>query len=135
MTGWYGRVMTPYRKNIALVAVGCIVLPIATAHAMPRLFRPSTVVTLSLGVSLAIAALSVNLLLGYAGQLSLGHAALLGAGAYAAGRIVDTGAPMFLGLIAAAVVGGLFALVIGLPALRLRGIYLALVTITFGLTM
>jgi ABC-type branched-subunit amino acid transport system ATPase component/ABC-type branched-subunit amino acid transport system permease subunit len=131
----YGRVMTPYRKNIALIAVGCVVLPIATAHAMPRLFRPSTVVTISIGVSLALAALSVNLLLGYAGQLSLGHAALLGVGAYASGRIVDTGAPMLLGLPAAAVVGGLFALAIGLPALRLRGIYLALVTITFGLTM
>ncbi|HZN15554.1 MAG TPA: branched-chain amino acid ABC transporter ATP-binding protein/permease, partial [Acidimicrobiales bacterium] len=87
-------------------------------------------------VSLGIAALSLNLLLGYAGQLSLGHAALLGAGAFGASVVVDRwSAPMFLGWIAAAVVGGAVALIIGVPALRLRGIYLALVTMVFGLTM
>jgi ABC-type branched-subunit amino acid transport system ATPase component/ABC-type branched-subunit amino acid transport system permease subunit len=131
----YRRVMTAYRKNIVLIAIACVALPIATAHAMPRIFPASWAVTLSFGVSLAIAALAVNLLLGYAGQLSLGHAALLGVGAYASGRIVDSGAPMFVGLVAAVVAGAIFALVIGLPALRLRGIYLALVTIAFGLTM
>ena len=64
-------------------------LPPLTAEAMPRLLPGSWAITLALGVSLAIAALSFNLLLGYAGQLSLGHAALLGVGAFAASIAVD----------------------------------------------
>jgi branched-chain amino acid transport system permease protein len=128
--------LTPQRSNVLLVLAFCAVLPPLTAKAMPRLLPGSTALTLSMGVTLGIAALSLNLLLGYAGQLSLGHAALLGAGAFGASVVVDRwGAPMFLGWVAAAIVGGLIALVIGLPALRLRGIYLALVTMVFGLTM
>ena len=113
-----------------------MVLPWATSTAMPKLLPASTVLLLCIGVSLAMAALALNLLLGYAGQLSLGHAALLGVGAFAGSIVVDRwGAPMFLGWIFAAAVGGLVALAIGLPALRLRGLYLALVTIVFGITM
>jgi branched-chain amino acid transport system permease protein len=128
--------LTGHRKNVLLIALGCAVLPWATGRAMPRLLPASTSLTLAIAVSLAIAALSLNLLLGYAGQLSLGHAALLGAGAFAGSVVVDQwGAPMFVGWVFAAIVGGLIALVIGLPALRLRGLYLALVTMVFGITM
>jgi branched-chain amino acid transport system permease protein len=128
--------LTPHRQNVALLLLACAVVPWATSEAMPRLLPASTSLTLAIGVALAIAALALNLLLGYAGQLSLGHAALLGAGAFAGSIVVDRiGAPMFLGWILAAIVGGLIALAIGLPALRLRGLYLALVTIVFGITM
>ena len=129
-------VLTPYRKNILLVALAVAVLPPITSEAMPRWFPGSTALTLAIGVALAMAAVSLNLLLGYAGQLSLGHAALLGTGAFAASVVVDRlEAPMFLGWVLAAVAGGVIALVIGLPALRLRGLYLALITIVFGITM
>ena len=128
--------LTPHRQNVAIVAVACAVVPWITSEAMPRLLPASTALTLAIGVALAIAGLSLNLLLGYAGQLSLGHAALLGAGAFAGSIVVDRwSAPMFLGWIFAAFVGGVIALAIGLPALRLRGLYLALVTIVFGITM
>jgi branched-chain amino acid transport system permease protein len=128
--------MTPHRQNVALVLLACVVVPWITSQAMPRLLPASRSLTLAIGVSLAIAALALNLLLGYAGQLSLGHAALLGAGAFAGSIVADRlGAPMFLGWFFAALVGGLIALAIGLPALRLRGLYLALVTIVFGITM
>ncbi len=130
------RLLTPYRQNVLLIALGCAVLPWATSEAMPRLLPASTALTLSIGFALAIAALSLNLLLGYAGQLSLGHAALLGVGAFAGSVVVDRwGLPMFVDWIAAALMGGVVALAIGLPALRLRGLYLALVTIVFGITM
>ncbi|MBV9663978.1 MAG: branched-chain amino acid ABC transporter permease, partial [Actinobacteria bacterium] len=116
--------------------VALAVLPWATGRAMPRLLPGSTALTLCLGVGLAMAGLSLNLLLGYAGQLSLGHAALLGAGAFGASIVTDRwGAPMFVGWVFAAIVGGVIALGIGLPALRLRGLYLALVTIVFGITL
>ena len=128
--------LTPHRKNVLLVALACIVLPPLTAEAMPRWLPQSMALTLAIGVALAIAALSLNLLIGYAGQLSLGHAALLGAGAFGASLVVDRWQlPMFLGWAFGALVGGVIALGIGLPALRLRGLYLALVTIVFGITM
>jgi branched-chain amino acid transport system permease protein len=130
------RLFTDERRTIALVAAGCILLPTVTAEAMPSLLPDSTALTLSIGVALAVAALSLNLLLGYAGQLSLGHAALLGVGAFSASVAVDRWElPMPLGWALASTAGAVIALVIGLPALRLRGLHLALVTLTFGLAL
>ncbi|MCW2542528.1 MAG: inner-rane translocator 69 [Frankiales bacterium] len=123
-------------KDIGLVLLACMVLPPLTGWAMPGLLSPATALTLTYGVCLGIAALSLNLLLGYAGQLSLGHAALLGVGAFGASLVVDGLAlPMFVGWAVGALVGAVVALAIGIPALRLRGLYLALVTLVFGATM
>ncbi len=128
--------LTPRRSNILLLLVAAIVLPILTARAMPLVFTPTDNLILAEAVALAIAAISLNLLTGYAGQISLGHAALLGVGAFASGLVTSkAGLPMWLGLPVAAAVSALVALVIGFPALRLRGLYLAMVTIAFGFTM
>ena len=130
-----GPLLTPRRSNVILVLLGAILLPTLTYRAMPLL--PSTYpLALAVSTSLAVGALSLNLLVGYAGQISLGHGALLGVGAYAAG-IVTSGAgwPMWIALPVAAAISGLIALVIGFPALRLRGLYLAIVTISFGFMM
>ena len=73
---------------------------------------------------------SLNLLMGYGGQISLANAGFFGLGAYASGILnVRYGVPPFLGLPAAAIVAGLGALLIGIPALRLRGHYLAMATL------
>ncbi|MDQ1689443.1 MAG: branched-chain amino acid transport system permease protein, partial [Frankiaceae bacterium] len=128
----------PHRRSIdiGLILLACIVLPPLTGWAMPDLLSPANAIVLTYGVCLGIAALSLNLLLGYAGQLSLGHAALLGVGAFSASIVVDRlGLPMFLGWVVGGIVGGVVALAIGIPALRLRGLYLALVTLVFGATM
>jgi ABC-type branched-subunit amino acid transport system ATPase component/ABC-type branched-subunit amino acid transport system permease subunit len=123
-------------QNVVLVTLACLVTPGLTAHLMPNLLTNSAAQLLATGLAIGIGALSLNLLLGYAGQLSLGHGALLGVGAFAGSVIVDRlSAPMFLGWIFAALIGALVALVIGIPALRLKGLYLAVVTIVFGLTM
>ena len=128
--------VSPRRQNLALITAAMIVVPALTNHYMPRLLSPSVSLLLAIGISTGIAALSLNLLLGYAGQISLGHGALLGVGAFAASTVVDRWAlPMPVGWLAAAVAGGVIALGIGLPALRLRGLYLAIVTIVFGLAM
>jgi branched-chain amino acid transport system permease protein len=122
--------------DIALILLACVVLPPLTGWAMPDLLSSAHALTLTYGVSLGIAALSLNLLLGYAGQLSLGHAALLGIGAFAASVMVDRFAlPMYAGWAVGGLAGGIIALAIGIPALRLRGLYLALVTLVFGATM
>jgi branched-chain amino acid transport system permease protein len=78
----------------------------------------------------AIGAIGLNLLTGYTGQVSLGHAAFLGLGAYATGYFgTDLGLPLPLWLAAAAICGGLLGGLIGPLALRLRGLYLVIITL------
>ena len=80
-----------------------------------------------------IGALALMLLTGYAGQVSLGHAGLLAAGAFTVGILVkEFGAPFFLTLPAAALVGGLLGVLFGLPSLRVRGLYLAISTLALN---
>ena len=93
---------------------------------------------LGLGASYAAAALSLNMVMGYAGQISLGHFALLGVGAFTSGLLTNAtkgGLPFIVALPVAMVAGALVALVIGVPALRLRGLYLAIATIGFSYAM
>jgi branched-chain amino acid transport system permease protein len=78
----------------------------------------------------AIGSLSLMLLIGYAGQISLGHAGLLAAGAFTVGILFrELHAPFWLTLPAAALVGGFLGIIFGLPSLRLRGLYLAISTL------
>ena len=78
----------------------------------------------------SIGALALMLLTGFAGLISLGTAGLLAAGAYSVGVLVrEVGAPFWVTLPAAAVLGALLGLVFGLPSLRLRGLYLAISTL------
>lgn len=77
--------------------------------------------------------LSLNLIVGYAGMFQLGHAAFYAVGAYTMAILnLYLHVPVFLGMIAATVVAGLFGFVITRPILHLRGDYLAIVTIAFG---
>ena len=82
----------------------------------------------------AIVALSMNILVGYTGQVSLGHSAFVGIGAFASGyTMTELGLPFGMGLVVAAVTGAVLAAALGIVALRLAGLYLALVTIAFAL--
>ena len=91
-------------------------------------------ITVSLGV--AIVLLSIVLLTGYAGQLSLAQFAFAGFGAFVAGRLVAVyDIPFLLGLVAGVAAAIPLGLVFGLPAVRTRGINLAIVTLGLGTTM
>jgi len=81
-------------------------------------------------------AVGLNLLLGYAGQISLGHAAFFGMGAYISG-IITSRYPVepFLIIVLAALCVGVLAFVIGFPILKLKGHYLAMATLGFGIIM
>jgi branched-chain amino acid transport system permease protein len=82
----------------------------------------------------SIAASSLNLILGYTGQASLGHAAFFGIGAYASALLmIKVGLPFWVALPSASFVAALFGFLIGLPALRTRGSYFAIATLGFNL--
>lgn len=80
-----------------------------------------------------ILAVSLNLITGFTGQFSLGHAAFMSIGAYASAIVTaKLGLPFIVGLIAAAVCAALAGILIGIPTLRLKGDYLAIATLGFG---
>jgi branched-chain amino acid transport system permease protein len=79
-----------------------------------------------------IAALSLNVLMGYAGQISLGQAAFVGVGAFAAAQYQAWGLPFLAVLPAAVATTALAATVVGLPSLRIRGLQLAVTSLAFG---
>ncbi len=77
-----------------------------------------------------IAAVGLNLLTGYTGQISLGHAAFVGVGGYSAAILITRfGAPFWLALPLAGLVSALIGLVIGIPSLRVKGLYLCIATL------
>ena len=117
---------SPYTVVIALALV-VAVLPLV----LPSLFylRMAALVFI-----FALAVVGINLLMGFAGQVSLGHAGFFGIGAYAvAVGPTHLGVPSWLALIAGALAAGLLAFVVGRPILRLRGHYLAVATLGMGL--
>jgi branched-chain amino acid transport system permease protein len=79
-------------------------------------------------VTSAIAAVGLNILMGTAGQVSIGNAAFLAVGAFTAVFMDRAGVPLGLSVVLAAVVSAFVGLIVGIPALRIRGIYLALAT-------
>jgi branched-chain amino acid transport system permease protein len=95
--------------------------------------------TLHLSILAGIAvilALSLNLLMGYVGELSLGHAAFYGLGGYTSALLsMSLGVPVWLGMLGAMPVPALVALAIGPVVLRLRGAYFVIVTMSFSLIL
>lgn len=111
---------------------GLVALVIALG-ALPFLLDPTWVGIVTTWIPIAIAALGLNLLTGYNGQVSAGHGALYGVGAYASALIVNYyGGQFFLGILGGAVAGFAVGILLGLPALRIRGLALALVTLAFA---
>ncbi len=88
---------------------------------------------LSTAALYALLALGLNIIVGYAGLLHLGYAAFFAVGAYSYALLnLHFGWPFWAGLPAAGLIAGLAAVLLGLPAIRVRGDYLAIVTLGFG---
>lgn len=83
----------------------------------------------------SIVGLGLMLLVGFTGQISLGHAAFLGIGAYTEALLQAKGVPFAISLPGAALVAAAFGWILGLPALRLKGIYLAMATFAFNIVV
>jgi len=120
------------KKNpIALAAIGA---GIALVGAYPLLFTNPYYVHLAETILIyAILLYGLDIVVGYTGQVSLGHAGLFGIGSYATGILVlKLGAPWFVAVPASIAFAALFGAILALPALRVTGPYLAMVTLAFG---
>ena len=125
----------PAVRRSAGPARGVLWLGVAYLVLLFPLDRPAgDLVTYTTAVCYGIVALSLNVLLGYVGQISLGHQAFVGVGAFASAYMVTVqGQSFWVGVLAAAAIGGGQALVLGGVSLRIRGLYFALVTLAYGL--
>jgi branched-chain amino acid transport system permease protein len=114
-------------RTLRIVGVWALVV---LALLVPFLFGPYRVGEFTLVLVYAVAVLGLNLLVGYNGQISLGHGAFFALGAYTAALLIEkAGLPYLLTLPIAGVVAFAAGFLFGVPALRLRGLYLALVTL------
>jgi len=110
-------------------------LAFAVALALPLFAKGYLIYNVSLFYVYALVALSLGILVGLTGQVSLGHAGFLAAGAYVQGALANEGWSFVATLPAAVLVTALLGVVIGVPALRLEGPYLAIATLGFGLAI
>ena len=116
-------------------ALVCVLLLVAVAFpfAMQSLDQVYYVTMASRILIYALAATSLNLVLGYGGMISFGHAAFVGAGAYTASVVIVEGVTSaWLGWPLAMAVAGLLALAIGAMSLRTRGVYFIMITLAFA---
>jgi branched-chain amino acid transport system permease protein len=110
---------------LGLIFVAALILP----HVVGEFWVHVSIEILILGLF----AVSFNMIFGYMGQLSFGHAAYYGIGAYTTGLLmVKTSIPLPIALLASMVVAGFFAMIFGYFCVRLTGIYFAILTLAFG---
>lgn len=142
----------PAPQGMVARAIGAVLL-VAAILVLPVLLETTQDLWLALAAIYGIIGLSVNIITGHAGQISLGHQAFVGIGAFMAAFVVRTvggfqtdpltglviapetipSSDFWVGLAAAGLTGTLMAGLLGVVALRIRGLYLALITLAFGL--
>jgi branched-chain amino acid transport system permease protein len=111
----------PIVALVVLLSILCIVPLRTSTYWLDVLNR--------IGIAI-IGALGLNILIGFTGQISIGHAAFLAVGAYTTALFAaKIGVPFYLAIPAAALVTAVFGLLFGLPSLRLKGLYLAIATL------
>ncbi|MGH8803378.1 MAG: branched-chain amino acid ABC transporter permease [Polaromonas sp.] len=114
-------------RGLMLLALVLLCLPLA----LPNSFYYDVAIRIAIN---AVIAIGLNLLIGYTGQISLGHAGFFGLGAYASAILTARhGWPPALALLVAAAVVALLALLVARPVLRLKGHYLAMATLGLGI--
>jgi branched-chain amino acid transport system permease protein len=124
--GWRAVRAVPPRAAVAALLVFLVILP--------QIYRDEFLYRILAMIGIwSILGLGQNVITGFCGQLSFGHAAFYGIGAYTSALLtMEPGLPYPLALIAAAAAAGLLGLVVGYPAVRVGGDYLFLVTIGFA---
>ena len=133
------RDVEPELARIPLVRLlrwGTYALLALGLFAAPQILRSDQVVKITAIGIYAIIGLSLVVLTGWAGQISLGQVAFVAIGGAVSSKLTSTwNVDLSASLLAAAVVGGVAAFIVGLPALRLRGLYLAVTTLVFAMSV
>lgn len=118
---------------VALAPRIALAIAVLVGFALPFLVSDHDLFNLGRVLAVAMCVASLNLVIGYSGQVSLGHGALFGIGGYAAlMSIRDLGLPPALGVVVGALVCALVGVIIGIPAVRLGGFNLGLFTIVIA---
>lgn len=123
--------MTNLWPNLLRPAIPATIALAVVAFAVPELFGSFWLKTFTAAAIYALAAVGVGILYGRLGLVSLANFALLGVGAWVSLRLslLDSPLPVVVNILIGGVIAATIGTVIGLPALRLRGLYLALVTL------
>lgn len=120
-------------KEVRIGKPALIGLVLVAAVFGPLALSASNVTLLSVIVIYGMIGISLVVLTGWAGQISLGQFAFVGVGAAATGALlVHAHVELLLALVVSAIVGSALALIVGIPALRVRGLYLAVTTLAFA---
>jgi branched-chain amino acid transport system permease protein len=139
MSGKCGLFYTSYRQEARLFPSRfqrlCMALFFALLLAGPAFLNNYYLSVLNLINIAVIGAVSLNLLTGVCGQISLGHGAFIGVGAYAAAWFTGHGVPFVPALLLGGAVTAVVGMVFGIPSLRLKGIYLAIATLAAQLIL
>jgi branched-chain amino acid transport system permease protein len=126
-----GRALVPYGLGLGAV----LVIP-ALLNVIPGVAPGYILYLVSLALIYAIVAIGLGILIGHTGQISLGHAGFFAIGAYASALLtLRLGLPFVVALLVAGSLSAAIGFLLGLPALRLSGPYLAVATLGFGLTI
>ncbi|NGP57949.1 branched-chain amino acid ABC transporter permease [Paenibacillus thiaminolyticus] len=121
-----------YNRSVTGIAVVALLLAIIPLFS-PSAYILSTLVIIGL---YSLVGTGLGMLMGYAGQISLSHAAFYGVGAYSSAFVtVKLGMPPLAGMAVGILLAALIAYIVGIPTLRLTGHYLALATLGFGMIM
>jgi len=124
------RLAAATRGRSPVVRIGLLVVGLVVAFGLPWTIYPPVALDIT---AWALFAVALDLLLGYTGLLSFGHAAFWGASAYATGIIaIRTGLPFYVAVLGGAVVAAVIALPVAMLSVRRTGIYFAMVTLAFA---
>lgn len=120
------------KKMMRFIIFGIIIIILSQVVG----FKRSTLTLINTVIVFSICAVGFNILLGYGGQISLGHAAFVGLGAYVSAYMSTVlGLPFLLSLLIGGLIPMIVGILLGLIALRLEGHYLAIATLGFGVTI
>jgi len=125
----YNQDIDLFRDNVDRFWYGLLAVALIAA---PFLLEDFWLGEISYVFILSIVGLGLMLLVGFTGQVSLGHAAFLGIGAYTHAVLLHHGMPFVLSMAAATLLSAAVGVAVGFPALRLTGIYLAIATLAFA---
>lgn len=131
-----GDYKTSYKEDIAILQTtfvkACIAVFVVALVALVLVADNYLIYIVNLCAIATIGALGLNIITGLTGQISIGHAGFLAIGAYSSAILVKAGVPFIFSIVMAGFITTISGFIVGIPSLRLKGLYLAITTFAFG---